>query len=160
MKKLFIFFTLLSIFNSCTSDSEEDFSDLLSGIWANNSAIENSNLSQSFQYDFNPDSTFTVSTIIQDEANVLLGYRYFASGNYEVNGDRLTLNLLEIFIHNDSNTLFSSFEDLEMQEANQQRIFTFSIDGDTLTFTFPPCGPNELCITSQSFQRIEELIID
>ena len=154
MKKLFIFSALLLIFNSCTNNSDEDFAVLLNGVWANNLPIENSNLSQSFQYDFDPDNTFIVSTIVQNEAGDLLGYRYRALGNYEVNGDMLTLNLLEIFIHNDSNNLFSSLNDLELQSESQQRILTFSINRNTLIFISPPCGPNELCVVSQSFQRI------
>jgi len=155
MKKLFIFFALLLIFNSCTSESDEDFINALNGVWENTSIIDvDNNLSQSFQYNFNLDNTIIITTTVLNDNEEILGFRFRASGEYTIDNEQLNLNLTTILFNDESNGLFSDLDDLELLNENQQQVFGFSINGNTLTFTFPNCGPNELCAESQSFQKI------
>lgn len=158
MKKLAIIFSLLMILNSCTNDSEENQLDLLAGDWAKTEIMENDSLSQSLQYNFSIDKTFIVSTVIIDNTTAqIIGYRYRAIGTYNVKRNILVLNLSEIYIHDDSIGLFSNINDLELSNNSDKQTITFSIDKNqkVLTFKYPPCGPAENCIGTQSFLRID-----
>ena len=157
MKKLTIIFCLLMTLNSCTNDSKENQLDLLAGSWEKTEIMENNSLSQSLQYKFNTDKTFIVSTVIINNATTeIIGYRYRALGSYSINGNVLVLNLSEIYTHDDTTGLFSNINDLELLNNDGIQIITFSINRNqnVLTFTYPPCGTAEICIDTQSFQRI------
>lgn len=157
MKRLIAFIPLIFAFIACTNNSNENLaSDLLVGTWSKTFSTDEPNFEQSIQYVFGSDNTVITSLVISNTStSEVVGYRSRALGTYSVIEDILNTNLSEIYTHDDSTGLFSSLEDLEVSDGPQTETVTisFSDNGETLTFIYPPCPPNANCIGSQTFIR-------
>lgn len=158
MKKLTVLLVVLLTLNSCTTDSEENQLDVLTGSWARTAIVVNTDLSQSHRYDFGHDGTIIVSLLYTDNTTAeIVGYASRSLGTYDISGDKLTLRNLETYKHTDSSRPFSNIDDLELSHTISKIIVTFSIDNTQrmLTLTYPPCGPLALCPPNYRFQKIE-----
>jgi len=109
------------------------------------------------QYDFRADSSFE---IVRVEKNVntgeVLGYRYRRIGKYGVADDKLTFSQFATYDNVDSIAPYSSIEDLRLVEGDSIEYHvtcTFEEQDNKLIFTYPPCGPFTMCITSDTLTR-------
>ena len=158
MKKTCLFLVFAIALVSCSMESEDAPNDLLVGTWADSGAMEDENLSQSLIYRFNPDKSFTISrVIINSSTTEIVGYRYFSSGTYSINENRILLNQAEIYTLDNLIGDYADLNDLELSGNTDQVNVEFNLDNhsQTLIFEYEPCEPHQNCITSQSFKRLE-----
>ncbi len=157
MKKFVLILSLFVICISCSNDDEASITNLIVGVWEDSGFLEIRDQRQALQYDFKIDGTLTISTlIIERSTGNILGYLYRAIGTYRTNEDQLNINISEIYLHNNFNAPYSDLEDLELSDQQYEQTITFSFDRlfTELLFLYPPCGPNELCVGSQTFRKV------
>lgn len=156
MKYLFLLFTTIAILHSCSEESSEQ-AEQLHGKWSEIEQIEDHpQLFTELIYQFGPGNEYVVERlVINENNNELLGYRYKASGNYAVKGDRLKLHQLEEYTHDDLKGFYSDLSDMQHFTQSEKNEWSFSFENSfkVLNFHFDPCGPLENCILEQSFQR-------
>lgn len=159
MKTILItIFTAAFLSLNCSTPAEQVLSPL-QGTWFNQQqgsfAIPGSTDSIEF-YDrlemtFVPDGHLTITRkILQHPTMEFLGFRFLSEGKYSIYGDQLVLITERRAMNDDTRGLFSETL-VPVPISTEVQGVTFSIANGVLTFRYPPCGPNELCITSQSF---------
>ncbi len=108
-----------------------------------------------YEISFRSDHTFQSAILIANEVtDNVLGYRFAGDGIFETKDAQLIRRNLRQLWHDDNQGLYSPLTELTSSRPDSQpSIVTFKIANDTMTWTYPPCGPNENCIGTQSFRR-------
>lgn len=161
MKRLSVFlYSLLLIIaiSSCEDTTPDNNADLLSGTWVNVSATETATINAYLSYHFKADNQFeALLSIIDDNANEVLGYRYRGLGTYSLEGDILTLSFTEIYVNDDSRQNYSALNGLMLTDGIQRDVvpISFSEGNSLLTLHYGNCAPNESCLAEQIFRKTE-----
>lgn len=157
MKKAITIVSILLLCMSCTNETKTSLSaDLIIGTWSKSDSMDDPTLNQSLQYIFNLDNTLEVSRIITNNStSEIVGFRYKAIGMYEINDDILNMYFSEIYTYDDSSGLYSNTDDLTLSgyTSTEEVTVSFNKDGKMITFFYPPCPPNAICIGSQTFEK-------
>ncbi len=159
MKKIaFIIITLFSI-ASCSNDGEDVLlTKYLIGDWAKIQELaSNEGLSESLMYSFKSDGTFTIiRTIMDDDTEKVLGYKYNAIGLYSLLSNKLILNNTEVYINNDSKGLYTTLDNLELSNTtfSQEQSIFFSAQKNVLTLDYGPCDDAANCVNNLVLERV------
>lgn len=86
--------------------------------------------------------------VLVEQTRAQLGYRYVSEGTYSTTGLHLTMTEKKRGVHSDTAGIFSPI--LIPQVINPAtEVVTYSVEGGTLIFRFPPCPPNADCLELQ-----------
>lgn len=156
MKNLFLLFTAIAILHSCAEESFEQ-AEQLQGKWSEIDLLEDHpQLFTELIYQFGPGNKYVVERLVIDAGNnELLGYRYKATGTYELKRDRLKLHQLEVYAHDDLKGLYSDLSDMQLSKKSEKNEWNFSFENSfkVLNFHYDPCKDFSDCILGQSFIR-------
>ncbi|MEZ4810957.1 MAG: hypothetical protein R2819_11420 [Allomuricauda sp.] len=158
MRKFALVVCILAGSVSCSKDSENSPTISLVGEWVATQPVDDSNLSQLHQYQFNADETLVISTVIENSMTAqTVGFRYRAIGTYEVQKNVLNIDLSEIYFNDDSLENYSNIDDLELSNETRMETITFTLDDktDLLTLYYPDCSINANCIDSLTLEKTE-----
>lgn len=149
---------LLITFFGCSKDLELNSTrDKLVGTWYKEKASARPNEVTRVQYDFREDSSFEIVRVERNmDTGEVLGYRYRRIGKYGVADDKLTFSHFATYNNVDSIAPYASIENLRLVEGDSIEYHvtcTFEEQDNKLIFTYPPCGPFTMCITSDTLTR-------
>ncbi len=159
MKSLSILLCSLLIaitISSCEETNPDNTPDPLAGLWVNVSATETATVNTYLSYHFKADNQFeALLSIVDDNANEVLGYRYRGLGTYTLQDETLSISYTEIYVNDDSRQDYSALEDLMLTDGTSEEvvIISFSEGNSLLTLHYGACAPNESCIGQQSFRK-------
>ncbi|GAB5522177.1 MAG: hypothetical protein Roseis2KO_00490 [Roseivirga sp.] len=160
MKRLSFFpcYLILIITVSSCEETNPENTDPLSGLWVNVSATETATVNVYLSYHFKANNQFeALLSIVDENANEVLGYRYRGLGTYALQDETLSIAYTQIYVNDDSRQGYSALEDLLLTDGTSEDILTIAFsEGDTtLTVYYGACGPNESFIGQQTFRKAE-----
>jgi len=119
-----------------------------------NSAFEDSlNLKQRLELTFFSDYSFESARIVIDgSTEAILGYRFASGGRYSLLHDRLVMQTAESF-YSDDLELYVPREELKPVTNVERLVIKFKVEGDRMTWIYPPCPENANCLGTQEFLR-------
>ncbi len=166
MKKInrifFASFFVLLLSTNCSQDKLTNINtQKLFGVWIEDSTLDDNTKISRLEYRLNSNDKFEVFRKTLDATTQeVLGYTFKQLGDFNVDGNQLTFFNIESF-RNLTSEPFTEIENLIQifpTEPNSNFnffsvIIEFKNNNNTLVFIYPPCGPTENCIESQTFVR-------
>jgi hypothetical protein len=145
----FLIITMLFIigFSACNTTDENPLISDIRGVWQDVNTIETDTEITYFRYYFGANNQMQVLQLVSEKATgAVKGYLYRGVGTYHLNGDVLTLNFEQDYLHQDAESSYSNLEDLVARDAVYQDVVTLSWSDDhQLLFIDHPCQQPDLC---------------
>jgi len=134
-----------------------DYSAEILGSWVNANEIgDHPGLITELLYHFDSENAVRIErTVIDMQTEEVLGFRYFAEGEYTLNGSDLTVHRMEVYNSDGVASLFTDRTDLTLSDDTKEEKVrvTFEDSFNRLIFDYEPCGPYANCIEQQSFVK-------
>lgn len=163
MKKINRIFTtsffILLLFTNCSQDEQTSINTAkLLGVWIEDSALDIENQISRLEYHFNDKTKFEVlRKTIDKTTGEVLGYTFRQLGDFNISGDQLTFFNTESFFIEINQEPYTEIDNLTPIFSSEPQIqslrITFKDNDKILVFLYPPCGPTENCIDSQTFKK-------
>ena len=115
-------------------------------------------LRETISYEFFETGTFEVLNSVEDiTENQIVGYRYRATGNYSLSGNRLTMDRNDIYLNNNVSGFSATVEELGLSTDSWTETveITLNGNGNSLTFDYDPCNDTANCIGTLTFLRVQ-----
>jgi len=147
-----ILFTIVGGCNVFENDNS------IEGSWFQESVVEsplagNVNLIQRLEVTFSADHSFESRRIVVDgSTDTILGYRFASRGEYSLLDDKLSMRTIESFSSDDVE-LYVPLGELKPVTNVMSIVVTFKVDGDKMTWRYPPCPEDADCLDTQTFLR-------
>lgn len=94
------------------------------------------------------------STYVKADSKELLGYSGRSSGTYSLLDDKLSTQTTSVYnVPENSDTPYVPDSGLVQITENFTNETKVEFSNDKMTWISPPCGPLEMCIGSQVFER-------
>ncbi len=160
-----MFFALMAaalsvVFTSSCDTSIESLADSPNGIWFNQDQfVPDDNtvrpLIQRYTIQLLSDGRFECERTVRETASdEVLGYRYFATGHFSVEGNILRIVLEQSFTNDDALAPFATRQEWRPAANTKETIVSYTIDNNRMIWRYSPCGPLEDCIDELTFFRM------
>jgi hypothetical protein len=150
-------------FVSCSDINPEFTTQNLIGTWEQSQFNEEAQLFDVGSFIFEENGTFeNRGSYRQQDVQIDLGYYSLTTGKYILTGNKIIFSDLTYYIlPPDSDQIYVLIEnliELVPDEGNEMDSFQVVIstnkDKNELTIDYGPCGPNELCLSPQTFFKV------
>lgn len=141
---------------ACNTTDETPLLSEIHGVWQEINIIENNTEVTHFRYYFGTNNQMQVLQLVSEKATgTIKGYLYRGLGSYHLNGDVLTLNFEQDYLHQNAEYSYSDLESLVARDAVYQDIVTISwSDDNQLLFMDHPCQHLDLCRGRITYRRL------